>query len=107
MVTKSILTLLLLCCCSCSIDGRLYTNKVVPFSENFNRTKVGTKKFIIDDFKIKEPLSGFNVTVEWMTSNLKESATKAGIKTIHYADLRVFSTVLGIYSKKTLIVYGD
>jgi len=107
MATKSILLLLLSCCCSCSLDGRLYTNKVVPFSEDFNKTKVGSKKFIIDDFKVKEPVTGFNITVEWMTSNLKEKAAKAGIKTIHYADLRVFSTLLGLYSKKTLIVYGD
>jgi len=107
MVSKSILILLLIFCSSCSIDGRLYTNKVVPFSEDFNKTKIGSKKFIIDDFKIKEPISGFNVTVEWMTSNLKESATKAGLKNIYYADLRVFSALLGIYSKKTLIVYGD
>jgi hypothetical protein len=107
MAIKSLLVLFLISCCSCSMDGRLYTNKVVPFSEDFNRTKVGTKKFIIDDFKIKEPVSGFNITVEWMNSNLKESATKAGIKHIYYADLRVFSAFLGIYSKKTLIVYGD
>jgi len=33
-------------------------------------------------------------------------ARKAGIEEIYFADLKVFSILLGIYSKKTLIVYG-
>jgi hypothetical protein len=106
-IKHTIALLLMLSCCSCSIDGRLYTDKVIPFSEDFDNTEVGTKTFIIDDFKIKEPVSGYSISVEWMNSNLKENAKKAGIKKIHYADLRVFSVLMGIYSKTSLIVYGD
>ena len=106
-IKQTICLIVMLSCCSCTINGRLYTDKVVPFSENFHNTEVGTKSFIIDDFKVKEPISGYNISVEWMNSTLKEKATKAGIKNIHYADLRIFSVLLGVYSKNSLIVYGD
>ena len=102
-----ILLLLMLLATSCSLDGRLYTNKVIPYSDDFNSTPVGTKVCYIDDFKVKEPITGYNVSAEWMRSNLLQEAQKAGLKKVYYADLKVFSILLGIYSKKTLIVYGE
>lgn len=108
MATKFILvSFLLIFGTSCSMDGRLYTNKVIPFSENFHDTPKGSKVCYVKDFKVKEPISGYNISAEWTTSAVIEEARKAGIEKIHYADLKIFSVLLGIYSKKTLIVYGD
>ena len=108
MATKLILSfLIMLFCTSCSMDGRLYTNKVIPFSENFHETPKGSKICYVKDFKVKEPVSGYNISAEWTTSAIIEQARKAGIEKIHYADLKIFSVLLGIYSKRTLIVYGD
>lgn len=94
-------------CSACALDGRLYTNKVVPYSEDFNQTPIGSKSCMVDDFKVKEPFTGINASAEWMTSSVYEKATEAGITKIYYADLRVFSLLGGIYSNKALIVYGD
>ena len=109
MAIKSIILLVLISfVSSCSmLDGRLYTNKVIPYSEDFKETPIGSKVCYVDDFKVKEPVSGYNISAEWMTSSVIEQARQEGISKIYYADLRVFSILMGIYSKKTLIVYGD
>lgn len=85
----------------------MYTNKVIPFSEDFINTPRGSKVCYIHDFKIKEPISGYNVSAQWMTSSVVEKARAAGIERIYYADLKIFNILSKIYSKKTLIVYGD
>ncbi|MCM8533685.1 MAG: TRL-like family protein [Lentisphaeraceae bacterium] len=108
MATRLVILCVLFCLCtSCAINGRLYTKKVVPFTENFKETPVGSKVCYIDDFKIQEPLSGYNVSAEWMRSNLLKEAQKAGMSEIYYADMETFSILLGIWTKRTLIVYGE
>ncbi len=89
------------------LDGRLYTSKTIHYSENFNETPVGSKVCYVDDFKVQEPVSGYNINAQWMISSVVEKARQAGITKIYYADLKVFSILMGIYSKKTLVVYGD
>ena len=112
MVIKlTLISLLLLLTPSCfidgSIDGRIYTDKVVPYAYNMNETPLATKVCYVKDFKVQEPVTGYNVQAEWMTSAVIEKAREAGIKQIHYADLRIFSILLGLYTRKTLIIYGD
>lgn len=98
----------MLCVCSgCAVDGRLYTNKTIPYSTDFDRTSVGLKKCTIDDFKVKEPFSGLGVSAEWMNDSVLQKAKESGITTIHFADLKVLSVWFGIYTKKTLVVYGE
>jgi len=89
------------------LDGRLYTSKTVTFSEDFKETPVGSKVCYVDDFKVQEPISGYNVNAQWMTSSVIEKARQAGITKIYYADLKVFTVLMGVYSKKTLVIYGD
>jgi len=108
MAIKYILPcLLLILFASCTTDGRLYTNKVIPYSDEFERTPIGSKRCFITDFKVKEPVSGYNISAEWMTSSVYEKVLEAGITKVYYADLKIFSILQGVYSKKTLIVYGD
>jgi len=98
---------LLLSCTSCSLNGRLYTNKVVPYSQNFDNTKLGNKVCYVTDFKVKEPFSGYNVSAEWMTSSIIQKAREAGISKIYYADMKMFSILSSLYTEKTLVIYGD
>ena len=42
-----------------------------------------------------------------MKPPIAEKIKKAGIKKIHYSEMRTFSVLFGIYKRKTLIVYGD
>lgn len=89
------------------LDGRIYTNKTIAYSDDFNKTPIGSKVCYIEDFKIKEPVSGYNINAEWMTSSVVEQARQSGISKIYFADVKVFSILMGIYSKNTLVVYGE
>ena len=98
---------LLLAGCSMAGPGRLYTNVILPYSTDFNNTTVGTKHCILKAHKIKEPVSGYGVTVEWSTSQIQSAARDAGITTISCIDEETFSILLGIYTQEKLIIYGD
>lgn len=100
---------LALCLAGCSqiSSGRLYTNVIQPYSRDFNNTPVGSKQCIITDHKIKEPLSSFGVSVEWSKGQIQSAAGEAGIENIAYVDVQTISFLLGIYSRKKLIIYGN
>ncbi len=87
--------------------GLLYSNMVVPYSTKFAETPVGTKRCVINNHQIREPVTGFNIYAEWSWSYIVKEAEKAGIKEIYYMDLRTLSILTGIYKRESLIVYGD
>lgn len=100
---------LVLCLAGCSRSGpgRLYTNVTLPYSRDFNNTPQGTKQCTLQAHRIKEPASGYGVTVEWTTSQIQSAARDAGIERIRYIDIQTISFVLGIYTRQKLIIYGD
>ena len=87
----------------CGGRGIIYTSTVQPFVTDFNHTPTGSKKCVIRDHTIQIN----NVSVEWIAEHFAETLKKAGIKKIHYSEMRTFSVLFGIYKRKTLIVYGD
>ena len=91
----------------CAPTGIIYSDTVFPYSKNFNTTPVGSKKCEINMHHVKEPISGYNIYVEWSTDYILTEARKAGIKDIYYIDKRIFSILKGIYKRETLIIYGD
>lgn len=108
MATKCLLLLaLLLIAQGCSVPGRLITNTTEPYTVNFDNTPVGTKKFVLNDYRLKEPITGYNISAEWTSDRILRSAKEAGITNVHYIDVHTFAIMLGIYKRKTLIIYGD
>lgn len=55
----------------------------------------------------EEPMSGYGVTVEWSTNRIQSAARDAGISPIRYMDIQTISFLLGSYSQRKLIIYGD
>jgi len=104
-----ILCLVALCLAGCSKSGpgRLYSNVILPYSTDFNDTPIGSKHFILKDHSIKEPLSGYGVSVEWSADQIQSASREAGIKNITYIDVQTISFLLGIYTRRKLIVYGN
>jgi hypothetical protein len=100
---------LVLCLAGCSRSGpgRLYSNVTLPYSTDFNNTPVAAKHCILKDHRIREPVSGYGVSVEWSTDQIQSAAREAGISTIRYIDIQTISFVLGIYTRRKLIIYGD
>ncbi len=93
--------------CSRSGPGLLYTNLTQPYSTDFKNTPAGTRQCILKAHRIKEPVSGYGVTLEWSTNQIQSAAREAGIEKIRYIDVQTLSFLMGIYSRRELIIYGD
>ena len=98
---------LLLGGCAGTAPGRLYSNVTLPYSSDFSNTAIGSKRFVLDEYRLKEPLTGYGMTVEWSDNSIKSAAAAAGISKIAYMEQQTVSFVLGIYSRRSLIIYGD
>ena len=101
-----VFVLLLVSGCS-QMQGRLYSNIVTPLTEDFNNTPVGTKKCILKHYRLKDPVSGYNVSAEWSSKDIAIAAEKAGIKNIYYMDVRTLSVLMELYRRRDIIIYGD
>jgi len=99
--------LLLIILSGCSTTGRLYTNIIEPYTEDYNNTPVGLKKCIIKNHRFREPISRLNISAEWSVSDIIEQAHTAGIQKIYYMDVRTLSILSEIYRRKDIIIYGD
>lgn len=104
---NSVVLLLVLLLSGCGQIALLYSNKVTPYSKEFNATRIGSKSCIIDTHKIRDPLSGYSLTAEWSTNKILNETRKAGIKKIYFIDLKTLSILNGLYRRESLIVYGD
>ena len=98
---------LLLTGCAATAPGRLYTNVIRPHSTDFRVTPVGTKRCVLDEHRLKEPVSGYGVTVEWSMDRIRSEAQKAGITNIYYTEVQTVSILMGTYRRRRLIIHGD
>lgn len=109
-MNKGVLWLWLFLClagCSRSGPGRLYSNVTLPYSTDFSNTPVAEKQCELTDHRLKEPVSGYGVTVEWSTRQVQAAARESGITRIRYIDIQTISVLLGIYTRRKLIIHGD
>ena len=87
--------------------GWAYTDVHLPRSTDFRNTPVGTKTFHVNQYRIKEPVTGYDLTTEWDTSDIKTAAQKAGIKQIYYSETHIQSYLGEMFKKTQIIFYGD
>jgi hypothetical protein len=90
-----------------SASGRLYTNTIRPHSRDFHNSPVGDKQCLIDEHQLREPVSGYGVSVEWTADLILAAANQAGISRISYTELQTVSFLLGVYRRQRLIIHGD
>jgi hypothetical protein len=88
-------------------QGQLYTNVVQPYATDFHATPVGSKRCVLDEHQLREPVSGYGVSVEWTSGRILAAAREAGITRISYTEMQTVSFLLGIYRRQRLLVYGD
>lgn len=96
-----------LCLFSFMLAGCLYTDMTIPLTTNFNNTKVGTKRFVLDERRLSEPVTGLGISVAWTEDLIRSEAKKAGITQIHFIEQEIVSVLLDIYIHRKLIIYGD
>ena len=95
-----------LCFTGCSIvapvvppQGMLYSQTKAPISTDFANTPVGSKQG-------QASASSVLGLIATGDCSIQTAAQDGGIKTITHADYEYLS-VLGVYTKTTVIVYGD
>lgn len=88
-------------------QGHLYTNVVQPYSIDFQDSPVGSKHCVLDEHQLREPVSGYGVSVEWTSGRILAAARAAGISRISYTEMQTLSFLMGIYRRQRLIVHGD
>jgi hypothetical protein len=91
----------------CAPYGAIYSDTISPYTENFRATPVGSKRCVIHDYQLREPLTRLRLSAEWTTDVIVNETRKAGITEIYYMDIRTVSVLFGIYRQKSLLVYGD
>lgn len=89
------------------VQGHLYTNVVRPYSTDFRDSPVGSKRCVLDEHQLREPVSGYGVAVEWTADRILAAANEAGISRVSYTEMQTLSFLLGIYRRQRLIIYGD
>jgi hypothetical protein len=91
----------------CMQTGRVFTHVVEPYTENFDRTPVGTKSCIVDNYKVEEPFSGYDLSAEWDMDVVARAAREAGMTRIYTADRETLEIWFGTFRRRRLIVYGE
>jgi hypothetical protein len=90
-----------------SAPGQLYSNIILPHSTDFQNSPVGTKRCVLDEHQLKEPVSGYGISVEWTSDRILAAAQRAGITRISYTEMQTVSFFMGIYRRQRLIIHGD
>jgi len=104
MVIKSaLLCLAAVLVMGCSGRGLLYTSTIEPYTLNFSDSPVGSKSVITNTHRLTGPA---RITGEWDSEVIMRAVREAGITDLHFMDIKKIN-ILGVYSRQTLIVYGD
>ena len=104
---KKVIFVFLLFTSSGCVRGILYQNTTLPFSTDMRRSRVGSFQGDASSYRIKEPISGANISVEWNSFGFGDAFRKGELAEASVVDLRSENLILGIWSKKTLVVSGE
>lgn len=88
-------------------SGFIYTNVTFPLTTDMNRTPVGRTVSSVNSKLLQEPLTGFDLTVEWDSRALGDAARKAGFETFYFADIHTISILGGLWEQQAVRVWGE
>ena len=89
------------------LSGGIYTHVTKPLDVNLNHTPVHDGGRGESWKTLRIPItSGLFIQVDWGSDAIGDTARRAGMTTIHYADLETLS-VLGLWTQRWAVVYGE
>lgn len=89
------------------IRGWVYERWTEPFTQDHANSPVSDHFVTVDDLRVEEPVSGYNLSAEWQVDCIVDAAKRKGLARIHFIDIEYFSLLGGIFSSKRYIVYGE
>ncbi len=81
-------------------SGCAYVNVKAPLDTDLSSTSFGTKTGSASTHSILW-------LVAWGDAGTKAAADDGGLSVVNHMDIQIQSYLFGLYSKKTVIVYGD
>ncbi|HXY53525.1 MAG TPA: TRL domain-containing protein [Nitrospirota bacterium] len=97
---KPVLTYIVLALVAISLAGCLYTNVIVPYGTELNKTELGHKKGTASTYSVVWLFA-------WGDAGAAAAAKNGGITTLTHMDRELHAVLFGIYTRQTTIVYGD
>ncbi len=94
------LLILLMAAVLFTLPGCTYMNIKVPLDTDLKETTFGSKT---GEASVRSILW----LVAWGNAGTKAAADNGGITVVTHMDMEIQSYLFGLYSKKTVIVYGD
>jgi hypothetical protein len=92
--------------CSACAPGFIYTDITEPLVTNMRDTQYSATRGKGYSLEFKEPLTIVGLRTQIASQAIGDVAKNEGLSKIAYADIRTKSILGGIWSKKTLLVYG-
>ena len=81
-------------------SGCMYMNVQRPLDTNFDNTQLGLKEGRASAYAVLW-------LVAWGDAGTKAAATQGNITVIRHADNETKLVLFGLYSRNTMVVYGD
>jgi hypothetical protein len=86
--------------------GFIYTNIKTPYCTNLRSTPLGPLQASAATRRVSIPTGRIDVTAEWDARGIGDIAQRFGIKEVFGCDQKRISVLGGLYSSRTVIVYG-
>ena len=83
-----------------SLGGCVYFDVTVPLDKDLDKTELGSKTGEASMYSVLW-------LVAWGDAGTKAAANNGHLTTINQADRHIFTLFFGLYTKETLIVYGE
>ena len=83
-----------------SLGGCLYANVKTPLDQDLNQTELGSKIGRSNAYSILG-------LVSWGDAGTRAAAMDGDLKVINHMDVEYYIILLGLYTRRTTIVYGD
>lgn len=95
------------CMSSQGVRGILYHDVTLPLDIDVMSAKVTNRSGRARITRVREPFTAFGISAEEGIHGIADAARDGGISTIHIADMRSRSVVLGLWQRRTVIVWGE
>ncbi len=92
-----------------ALQGRAFKHYRRPLTVALNATPApcpGSKPLRSCTIRINEPFTRANASAEWNSTAIGELGKSHGLKKVYFADVEITS-ILGIYNRTTIYLYGE
>ncbi|MEW6077801.1 MAG: hypothetical protein AB1724_08320 [Thermodesulfobacteriota bacterium] len=104
--TAALLAAMFLLLSGC-VSGFIYTHVTLPLSTDMDRTPRGDKVCTVNSKHLEEPITGFDLSLQWDSRAIGDAARKAGMESLYYADMKTISVLGGLWKQQIVRVWGE